>query len=780
MIGQILSHYRVVEKIGEGGMGEVYLARDERLDREVAIKVLPTGTLADDQARKQFHNEALALSKVNHPHIATVYEFDSHGGVDFIVMELIHGVSLAQRIEEGPLAEAAIAELGGQIAEALEEAHERGVIHRDLKPGNIAIDPKGRVKVLDFGLARVLKPVSDLSTTDKVEESPTVAGTVPYMAPEELRAERSDHRSDIYSFGVVLYEMATGRLPFDDETFTLLLTAILGRAPEPPSAVNAQVSPALETIILKALEKDPGLRYQSAGEMRVDLERLISPLSLIPPQPPAKPRSRARYWLLGGLAAALAAALTVLGLVLLGGEETPAIDSLAVLPLENLSGDPEQEFFTAGLTDALTTDLAKIGALKVISRSSTRRFQGTDKPIPEIAGLLDVDAVIVGSVARSGDRVRITAQLVHADTERSLWAESYERGLSDVLILQSELAREIAGEIQLTLTPEEEARLSSVRPVDPRAHVAYLKGRFHWDKRTKRDPQHLENGLKQFQEAIDLDPGYAAAYAGLADSFNMLAESEYGKMPDHEASEKAKAAARKALELDDDLAEGHAALGFALMKDGDQKGAERQLKRAIELNPSSSIAYHFHSIVLCRGGDIEGATAAEKRALELDPLSSNINVNLGRYLYWARRYDDAIEQLRKTLELDQSAIHANFWLGFAYLQKSMHAEAVAAHEKLGPDSPDARGYTYGVVGRREDARREIAHLLEIVPEGSYYAVAVAYLGIGDKEQAFEWLEKSAEDQETGGLLHAQHDPVFDPIRDDPRFQQLLGRLKDSD
>jgi serine/threonine protein kinase len=388
MIGKTLSHYTIVEKLGAGGMGEVYKAYDERLDRDVAVKVLPSGTLADEHARKRFRKEALALSKLNHPNIATVFDFDTQEGVDFIVMELVEGASLAEKLKTGPLLEREISALGAQIADALEEAHERGIVHRDLKPGNIALTPKGRVKVLDFGLACMLKPVSDEATTEALTEGLAVVGTLPYMSPEELRGERADHRSDLYSLGVVLYEMATGRRPFEHAVSTALADAIIHKPPEPPSTHNRKVSPSLENVILKALDKDPEHRYQSAREMRVDLERLSAPVSAAIPK--RKPIRAGR--LLWGAACAVAAVAVLFALNVggvrdwsTGSPSGARIESIAVLPLENLSGDPEQEYFADGMTEALIADLAKIEALKVISRTSAMHYKGTDKPLPEIA-----------------------------------------------------------------------------------------------------------------------------------------------------------------------------------------------------------------------------------------------------------------------------------------------------------------------------------------------------------------------------------------------------------
>ena len=780
LMGRTLAHYDVLEEIGRGGMGKVHRAQDLHLRRDVAIKFLPSGVLADEQARKRFRKEALALSKLNHPNIATIHDFDTEQGVDFLVMEYVEGKILAEKLKTGPMAEKEISNLGAQIAEALEDAHEKGVVHRDLKPGNIAVTPKDRVKVLDFGLARLTRPVSDEATTEALTQEHAVAGTLPYMAPEELRGERADHRSDLYSLGVVLYEMATGRRPFEEKLSTALTDAILHKQPEPPSSRNRNVPPALESIILKALEKDPKHRYQSAREMRVDLEQMSAPGS--PAFPKWKKRVRWQVW----TAAASSVVAAMVGLVYLfaGGSGTPQIDSIAVLPLENLSGDPEQEFFAEGMTEALITDLAKIQSLKVISRSSTMRFKDTEEPIRDIATLLNVDAVVEGSVLRVGDRVRITAQLTHAETEQHLWADSYERALKDILMLQGEVAREIANEIQLKLTPQEEVRLATARQVDPDSHVAYLKGRYYFDKRTKED---MEKGLRFYQEAIEKDPTHAAAYAGLADTYIRL--PQWGSIPKQEAILRARAAIERAMELDETLPNIHAALGRILLAEGDLQTAEKEYKRAIELNPSFASAHDAYSVFLFfRRGRLDEAIAEAKRARELDPLSTIINVNLGRYLVWARRFDEAVDHLRKAVELNPESGFAYYWLGDAHLGKSMYDEAVEAWEQAtnllpnyiqgGSYVPAFLAYAYGKSGRVDEARTILAEMFEQSETKNILAseMAIAHLAVGEKSRALDWLEKAVEVNEQNLDFYIEHDFHFDLLRDQPRFQDLQRRM----
>src|SRR5882724_3047233 len=456
MIGQTLGHYRILEKVGAGGMGVVYRARDEQLDRDVAVKVLPSGTLSDDTARRHFRKEAMALARLNHPNIETVYEFGTQDGIDFLVMEYVPGKTLAERLTGGALPEKEVVALGIQIAAALEEAHERGIVHRDLKPANIAITSKGRAKILDFGLAKLLRPVSE-GTTEFFTDSQAAAGTLPYMPPEQLMGDLVDARADIYTIGAVLYEMATDRRAFPEELTSRLMDAILHQPPVAPRAINPRISTQLETIILKCLDKDPDRRYQSAKELLVDLQRLASPSSSYPPPPPSV-RGRVARMIGYGAAGLLTLAVGLIAMNVGGlrdrlmGRTRPAqIRSIAVLPLGNLSGDPREDYFADGMTEALITELAQIGGLRVISRTSVMVYKGAKKSLPQIARELQVDAVVDGSVQRSGDKVRINAELIEASTDRHLWAKSYERDLRDILTLQSAVARAITDEVQIKL-----------------------------------------------------------------------------------------------------------------------------------------------------------------------------------------------------------------------------------------------------------------------------------------------------------------------------------------
>jgi len=789
MIGQTVGHYHIVEKLGEGGMGVVYRARDERLERDVALKVLPEGLLSDELARKRFRKEALALSKLNHPNIATVYDFDSQGGVDFLAMEYVAGTSLAHRVEGGAFSEREVASIGSQIAQALEEAHDHGVVHRDLKPGNLLLTPKGRVKVLDFGLARLVRPADDLAMTDSITQTQAVAGTLPYMAPEQLQGEVADERSDIHAAGAVLYEIATGQRAFGEELPSRLIDAILHQPPISPRAVSRKISPELERIILKCLEKNPDNRYQSARDFEVDLRQLASGSTNVAVRL-AKPdnRGRRRTALIAGFGMVLLAAILVGFDVggswerLVGRGRPPQIRSLAVLPLENLSRDPDQEYFADGMTDAVITDLAKIGALRVISRPSVMRYKRTQRSVAEIAKDLNVDAIVEGSIERSGDRVRITAQLIRAATEQHLWAEAYDRDLHDVLRVQEEIARSIAQEIQVQLTPQEQALLTTGRPVDPETYGLYLKGRYFWNKRTQES---TDRAITLFHQAIDKDPGYASAYSGLADCYILSGISfDVGSLSPAQAFPQAKSAAERAIQLDDTLAEGHSSLAYVrLLYDWDRPGSEAEFKRALALNPGYANAHHWYAHLLMASARREEALAESKRALELDQLNPAMNVHLGWHYIYARQYDLALAQLRKALELDPNHSLGNWYLGWVYEQQGKYPDALQAmhraQELLSSNTALVAdiGHVYATSGDKPAALKILEQLNESSRRTyvSPFEVALIYVALGRKNEALQWLEKAYTDR-SDLLIYLNVDPRLDSIRSDPRFVDLAHRV----
>ena len=748
LVGLELGHYRIAEKIGAGGMGEVYRAQDEHLGRDVAIKILPPGTLSDEGARRRFRDEALILSKLNHPNIATIHDFDTQAGADFLVMEYVPGVTLSERLTAGPLPEKEVACLGGQLAEGLAAAHERGVIHRDLKPGNLRLTPDGRLKILDFGLAKLVQPVGGDAETASLTETRALAGTLPYMAPEQLKGERVDARSDLWAAGVALYEMATGRHPFEGKTSTAVADQILhAQAPE-PQELQPRLSSRLGDIILKCLEKDAEDRYQSAKELQVDLRRLAS----LPPSAGIAATTRKR-------------------------SRSRRIRSVAVLPLTNFSRDPEQEYFADGMTEALICDLAKLRGLKITSRTSVMRYKGTGTPLPQIAAELNVDAVVEGSVLRAGPRVRITAQLIHAASDTHLWAESYDREFEDVLLVQSEIARAIAREIHVAITPEEAKRLSSAHRVNSEAYEAYLKGRFHWYKLSR---EHLDIALKYLQVSLERDPRDPLAYVGIAWVWG--SRGDCGLVPPREALPKAKAAALRAIELDDSLAEAHMSLGMVRAVGWEWDEAAKEYQRAIELMPNSAEAHFFLSDLLLSRRRVDEWKTHIERTLELDPLNFFFQCFYGWHLLYLCRYDEAIVELQKALKNEPNLPPAHLRLWGAFCGKGMHEEAVAEAKTFFEVLEDKevvralqRGYTdagySGAMRLAAETLSKRSGLTYVQPT----QVARLYAHAGDKDHALEWLEKAYEER-LPAMIHLDVDPDWSSLRSEPRFLDLVRRL----
>jgi serine/threonine-protein kinase len=784
LVGSELGHYRIVEKIGAGGMGEIYLARDQHLARDVAIKVLPPRTLIDESARKHFRKEALILSQLNHPNVATIHDFDTQQGVDFLVMEYIPGITLSEKVAAGPLPEKEVLRLGVQLAEGLAAAHEHGVVHRDLKPGNLRVTSDGRLKILDFGLAKLWRPNTASAATESLSETQAMAGTLPYMAPEQLLGEDVDARTDIHAAGSVLYEMATGQRPFADVERSQLIGAILQRSPVLPTVLNPKLSPELERIIGKCLEKGPENRYQSAKELAVDLRRLLTPSTVTRPTPRRKFGAGKTISLAAACSVAVLLTL-ILGLnpggirdKLFGGTAHAPIRSLAVLPLSNLSGDPEQEYFADGMTEALITDLSKIRALKVISRTSVMQFKNVKKPLPEIAQALGVDGILEGSVQRSGGRVRITAQLIRAATDTHLWAESYERDTRDVLTLQAEVAQAIAHEIKAAVSPEETRTLGGASPVNPDAYEAYLKGQSHWYHLSR---EHLDAALGYFELALQKDPNYARAYVGVANVW--IERGDAGFMQPSETIPKAKAAISEALALDDTLAEAHIALANIVGPYGhDWSAAEREFRRGIALNPNSADGHFMYADFLISMRRTQEWNTEVQRALELDPFNPFFPCFYGWHLVYVHRYDEAISQFHKVLatEPDFSSAHMGLW-GALY-KTGRHKEALAEAKSffavLGDHEVEdaltrgdaAGGYTQAMHLAAEvlAARSTRTHVPGV-------RIARLYAHAGEKDQVMKWLEKAYEQGEIP-LVHLSVAWDWDNVRDDPRFQDLLRRM----
>ncbi len=779
LIGKTLSHYQIIEQVGAGGMGVVYRARDERLDRDVALKVLSPSLVADDGARKRLRKEALVLSRLNHPNINLIYDFDSQDGVDFLVMEFVRGETLAHRLQDGCFSEPDVLSIGVQVADALEEAHASGIVHRDLKPGNVMLTARGAVKVLDFGLAKALE--SDRGGMESLTEAGQIAGTLPYIAPEQFRGARADARSDIYALGAVLYEIATGVRAFAQETAATLIDAVLKDPPRNPTAIVPGISPALEAVILRSLEKEPERRFSTAGEVAGALQGAgATRVTLASHRAPR----RRRPWVIVGVAAAvgLAAGALVLFPQLRGGLRTSApvhIESLAVLPLEDLSGDSQQGYFADGMTDALITRLAQIGSLRVISRTSVMRYQGSGKSLPQIARELHVNAVVEGTVLRSGNRVRISAQLLDAAADRHLWANTYEREVGDVIALQGDLAGAIAEQVNVRLTSREKEALARADRVNPEAYDEYLKGRHEWATRTRAS---LEEARRHFLSAAEIDPRFALAYAGLADVY--VLQDTYSGLDAEKALPLAEDAAKKALAIDDQLAEAYPALGLVkLYRRWDWAGAEADFKRAIELRPSYATAHHWYSILLRDRGRFDEAISEARRALELDPLSLIMNANLGDAYFFARRYSDAIRQHRLGRDLDPAFAPTHLYLGMAFAQNGDIDSAIVACETAralaggGSHTLGGLGYVLARSGRRLDAERILGELERLAARGQTvpFDIGLVWVGLAKGDRALEWIDKARREQPSG-VKDLAVDPRFDALRSTPQFRQILRQL----
>lgn len=767
--------YEILEELGKGGMGTVYKAQDHRLRRTVALKFLPFEWTADPQAKERFVREAQAAASLDHPNICTVYEIEEADGRMFISMAFVEGEDLRKHIGRGPIPVEETLRLGLQAAEGLREAHARGIVHRDIKSANIMVTGKGQAKIMDFGLARIRG--SALLT----REGATI-GTVAYMSPEQARGAEVDERTDIWSFGVVLYEMLSGRLPFKGENDQAVIHSILKEPPQPLTDVRPAVPEPLQQVVGRALEKEPARRYRSMDELVDDLRSLAEGLE---PEGIRVRRRRAklRKWrraavLAGATVAVLIAAVAVISLL---SGRAKAMDAIAVLPIENLTGDPGQEFFVDGATDELIGQLSQIEALRVISRTSVMKYKGLKKPVPEIARELKVKAVVEGAVHRVGDTVRIRLELVEAlPEERNLWSDAYERPMRDVLILYGEMARTIAGKIRVRMAPKEQTRLARARQVDPEAYQAYLKGMFYYFKLTRPD---LESAERCFAQALEKDPNYASAQAGIA--MVWAGRLQQGLVPASEAAPKAKAAAAKALELDDSLADVHATLaGIKTWMDWDWAGGEASYRRAIELNPNFADPRTSYSHLLYILKRPDEAMAQIKRALELDPLNSLFQGMYAMDLMYARRYDDAIALLRQTLETSPHDLISLSSLRSAYHMKQMYPEAIEIWKRSYTERSDLeavealeRGFKAG--GYR-GALKQVAETLAArsVSRSIYvpaWQIGTLYTRAGMEKEALDWLEKAylAHDP---NMPYIGIDPIFDPLRASPRFQDLLRRM----
>jgi serine/threonine protein kinase/Tfp pilus assembly protein PilF len=781
--GSRLGPYEILSPLGAGGMGEVYKAHDTRLDRTVAIKVLPARFASDATALARFEREARAVAALSHPNILAIHDFGSDGGVVYAVAELLEGATLREKLAAGALSLRKAVEYAVQAAQGLAAAHERGIVHRDLKPENVFVTSDGRVKLLDFGLARLRGPESvpgretEAPTAAIATEPGVVMGTVGYMSPEQVRGQAADHRSDIFALGAVLYEMLSGKRAFRGASAADTMSAVLNAEPELAPAFST-AEPALAQIVRRCLEKSPGERFQSAQDLAFALASLSSSARFrAAPRLPIRPRRIAV-----ASAAAVAVLLAAFALFSRSRGRQP-IDSLAVLPFANASADPESEYLSDGITEALINKLSRLPDVKVISRASAFRFKGKDQDPGAVARELGVRAVVTGRVTQRGDRLSIATELVDTRDNRQLWGERYERRLADVLAVQEEIARQISDGLKIRLTGEDEKRLAKRSTSNPEAYQAYLKGFHHARKFTKED---VTKGMKYFRQALALDPNYAPAYAGLAYGYISGLADWY--IPAKEAFPLGKEAARKAVELDPSLAEGHTFLGVArFLNDYDWPGAEQEFRRAIEANPRDTAAHYWYGTYLGALGHFEAGLQEIRVALELDPLSLETNHVLGMHFYYWRRYDEAVEQLKRTLDLDANYFWAAMVLGQAYEQKGQFPEAVAAFERArrvtaqsGETPPEilaglVRGHA--LAGNRVAAMTSFAELKRLANERyvSSHDLVVAHLSLDEKQQAMDWLEKAYEDR-NWWMPWLKVEPRFDPLRSEPRFQALVRQM----
>ncbi len=809
MIGQTFAHYRILDKLGHGGMGVVYAAEDQKLGRRVALKFLPAELSKNPHALERFRREARAASSLNHPNICTIHDIAEHDGQIFLVMELLEGQTLREAIAQRALPLDSLLDIGIQLTDALEAAHKKGIVHRDIKPANIFLSLHGSAKLMDFGLAKVSAEDASpgqgpetldggvrgsdsmgVGTTEEALTTPGVAmGTVAYMSPEQARGEELDARTDLFSFGAVLYEMATGHIAFRGSTAAVVFHAILETTPKAPSSINPSLPAKFDEIVSKVLEKDRALRYQSAAEIGADLKRLkrdsdTARIQISSKSGPVMTTAPRNNKLRMGLLAAMLSIAVVLGLTFLfiakrSSENT--MDSVAVLPFVNATGNADTEYLSEGITQGLINTLSQLPNVKVVSLISAFRYKGKSIDPPQVARELGVHTILTGRMIKQGDTFSISAELVDAEHDRQMWGKQYQRKLSGVDTLQSEIAHDITDYLKMNLSGAQKSRMAQRSTENSEAYQLYLQGRYYWNRRTAMG---TSKSIDYFQQAIAKDPNFALAYSGLADSYISLARNSATLSP-KEGAAKTRQAAEKAIELDPSLGEAHASLAMDLMVfDWDFASADREFKRAIELNPTYPYAHNWYSELLYSTGRSEDSVVEARKSVELEPFTPILRHNLGLALMYVNQYGEAEKEFNKVIEMDPNFPLVRYGLAEVLIHQGKLEQAVSEMEKMARYYSESSfyravlGYTLARAGKIEEARKILGELTEEANSKyvSWLGIAYIYVGLNEEDHSITALELAYQQGDSRMNTIRARSVSVPAWRADPRFSDFLKRM----